>query len=316
MLHQARITISAAMRQQHRQYLVDQHWTGDRLGRLTASLQTALDEPQIYEALAQHLPEMGIDTAWIALFEPEGDDPIAWSLLRAVTAPLQATIRSRDFPPEGWIPDDQPFSLALLPLVGRLGKAGFVAFDTSHLEVIGAIAQQLVAALNTAQLYREATEGRRLAEEANQMKSRFLSTVSHELRTPLNLIVGLSGLLLQEGERGRRAGDRSAVPGDVERIHANAQHLGGLIGDVLDLASSEAGQLRLTKEYVDLGQALRMVAETGSQMAANKGLAWHADLPDSGPWVWGDRMRLRQVALNLVSNAVKFTERGEVSLSL
>ena len=110
------------------------------------------------------------------------------------------------------MPDDQPFSLALLPLVGRLGKSGFVAFDTSHLEVIGAIAQQLVAALNTAQLYREATEGRRLAEEANQMKSRFLSTVSHELRTPLNLIVGLSGLLLQESEEGGCAGAR-AVPG-------------------------------------------------------------------------------------------------------
>ena len=314
-LHQARITISAAMRQQHRQYLVDQHWTGDRLGRLTASLQTALDEPQIYEALAQHLPEMGIDAAWIALFEPEGDDPIAWSLLRAVTAQLQTTIRSRDFPPEGWTPDDRPFSLALLPLVGRLGKTGFVAFDTSHLEVIGAIAQQLVAALNTAQLYREATEGRRLAEEASQLKSRFLSTVSHELRTPLNLIVGLSGLLLQESDEGG-APANEPYRADVERIHANAQHLGSLIGDVLDLASSEAGQLRLTKEFVDLGEALRMVAETGRQLAENKGLAWHATLPDSGPWVWGDRTRLRQVTLNLVSNAVKFTARGAVSLSL
>lgn len=255
-LHQARITISAAMRQQHRQYLVDQHWTGDRLGRLTASLQNALDETQIYDVLAQHLPEMGIDTAWIALFDLEGDDPIAWSQLRAVTAPQQATIRSRDFPPEGWMPDDQPFSMALLPLVGRLGKSGFVAFDTAHLDVIGAIAQQLVAALNTAQLYREATEGRRLAEEANQMKSRFLSTVSHELRTPLNLIVGLSELLMQPGQRDTEPA-AEALQRDVERIHASAKHLGGLISDVLDLASSDAGQLRLTREYVNLGQALR-----------------------------------------------------------
>jgi signal transduction histidine kinase len=61
---------------------------------------------------------------------------------------------------------------------------GYVAFDTAQLDLYGAIVQQLAAALNTAQLYREATEGRRLAEEANQMKSRFLSTVSHELRTP------------------------------------------------------------------------------------------------------------------------------------
>ena len=182
------------------------------------------------------------------------------------------------------MPDDQPFSMALLPLVGRLGKSGFVAFDTAHLDVIGAIAQQLVAALNTAQLYREATEGRRLAEEANQMKSRFLSTVSHELRTPLNLIVGLSELLMQPGQRDTEPA-AEALQRDVERIHASAKHLGGLISDVLDLASSDAGQLRLTREYVNLGQALRVVVETGQQMAADKGLAWHADLPNSGPWV-------------------------------
>ena len=145
------------------------------------------------------------------------------------------------------------------------------------------------------------------------MKSRFLSTVSHELRTPFNLIVGLSELLMQPGQRDTEPASE-ALQRDVERIHASAKHLGGLISDVLDLASSDAGQLRLTREYVNLGQALRVVAETGQQMAADKGLAWHADLPDSGPWVWGDRMRLRQVALNLISNAVKFTERGEVTL--
>ncbi len=110
------------------------------------------------------------------------------------------------------------------------------------------------------------------------MKSRFLSTVSHELRTPFNLIVGLSELLLQPGQSAAEPASE-ALQRDVERIHANAQHLGGLIGDVLDLASSEAGQLRLTQEFVDLGQALRMVAETGQQMAANKGLAWHATCP-------------------------------------
>jgi signal transduction histidine kinase/DNA-binding LacI/PurR family transcriptional regulator/AraC-like DNA-binding protein len=316
-LDQARVALSAAMQRQHRQYVVNERWTANRIGVLTARLLAALDETQVFEVLAWHLPEMGIHTASVALFEADRDDPVAWSVLRNMTAPTQATIRfrSREFPPSELVPGDEPVGLALLPLVNPRGQLGFVAFDTAQLDLYGAIVQQLAAALNTAQLYREATEGRRLAEEANQLKSRFLSTVSHELRTPLNLIVGLCGILLQES-------DESGTPlpetyhKDVERIHANAQHLGWLIGDVLDLASSEAGQLRLANEFVDLNQALRMVVETGRQLAHDKGLVWRTVLPESGPWVWGDRTRLRQVALNLVNNAIKFTARGQVSLTL
>jgi AraC-like DNA-binding protein len=145
------------------------------------------------------------------------------------------------------------------------------------------------------------------------MKSRFLSTVSHELRTPLNLIVGLSGILLQEDDEGQVPLAESYLR-DVEQIQANARHLGGLIGDVLDLASSDAGHLRLANEFVDLGQALGPVVETGRCLAHERGLTWDADLPDSGPWVWGDPTRLRQVVLNLVNNAIKFTPRGQVRL--
>ena len=317
LLDQARVAISAATLRQRQQLVVDQSWTDGRIGLLTARLLNALDETQVYQILAQHLPEMGIRTAAVALLEAEGDDPVAWSTLRTVTAAEQPTcrFRTRDYPPAGLCASEQPFSQALLPLVNPRGQLGYVAFDTRHLELYGAIAQQIAGALNTAQLYREATEGRRLAEEADRMKSRFLSTVSHELRTPLNLIVGLSGILLQGNEE-HRAPLPPATRADIERIYGNAQHLGGLIGDVLDLASSDAGQLRLTHEFVDLGQTLQLVAETGRQLAADKGLAWHADLPESGPWVWGDRTRLRQVALNLIYNAVKFTAAGEVSLRL
>jgi signal transduction histidine kinase/AraC-like DNA-binding protein len=190
-----------------------------------------------------------------------------------------------------------------------------MVFGSEPLDLYGAIVQQLGGAFNTARLYRQAIEDRQLAEEANRMKSRFLSTISHELRTPLNLIVGLSGILLQESEEGDALLPEAAQR-DVERIHAYAQHLGGLIGDVLDLATSDAGQLRLNKSLVDLAEALRMVSESGRQLAFDKGLAWNASIPESGPWVWGDLTRLRQVALNLVHNAVKFTNSGEVSLKV
>ncbi|NMC02585.1 MAG: substrate-binding domain-containing protein [Chloroflexi bacterium] len=313
LLDEARLAVSATLCQQHRHFVVDQRWQADRLGVLTARLLTALDEAEIMQILAHHLPETGIQTAAVAFYEAEGDDPVAWSLLRFVTGPEGAALRfrSREFPPaEGW-PVAPPFTLVLLPLVNQSGRLGYVIFDAAQLELYGAIVQQLAAALNTARLYREATEGRRLAEEANRLKSRFLSTVSHELRTPLNLIVGLCGMLLQASAALPEASRR-----DVERIHMYAQQLSWLISDVLDLASSEGGQLRLTHEYVDLSETFHVVAETGRQLAGDKGLLWEEMLPAAGPWVWGDRTRLRQIALNLVTNAVKFTARGRVSLTV
>jgi signal transduction histidine kinase/DNA-binding LacI/PurR family transcriptional regulator/CheY-like chemotaxis protein len=317
MLDQARQTISSQMQRQHRHSIVDQRWSSSRLSLLTAGLQTALDEARIYEILAQHLHEMNIRLAMVVLFEDQEKDGAAYSVLHNAVQPEQALIRfpSSAFPPAGVFAADRPAQLTLIPLVDQTGQLGYVVFGTAYFDLYGAIVQQLGGAFNTARLYREATEGRRLAEEANRMKSRFLSTISHELRTPLNLIVGLSGMVLRESDEGD-APLPEAARKDVDRIHAYSQHLGGLIGDVIDLATSDAGQLRLNNENVNLSQALRMVAESGSQLAADKGLAFEASLPETGPWVWGDQTRLRQVALNLINNAIKFTTQGSVRLWL
>ncbi|MEP0804619.1 MAG: substrate-binding domain-containing protein [Chloroflexota bacterium] len=317
LLDEARVTISKQMQQQYRLYALTERWASSRLSLLTARLLTALDESQIYDILERYLPDLDIQTAMVGLFEPEGDDPFAWTILRNALDSHQTLIRfrSQDFPPEGLFPKDRSFSLTLIPLTDQTGQIGFMVFNTAHLNLYGAIVQQLGSALNTARLYRQATEARRAAEEANRLKSRFLSTISHELRAPLNLIVGLSGLILEEGDE-HPVPIPDATRRDIERVHAYAQHLGGLIGDVIDLASSGAGQLRLQYEAVDLGETLQVAAESGAQLALDNGLAWHADLPESGPWVWGDRTRLRQVVLNLVNNAIKFTPHGEVSLSL
>ncbi len=317
LLTEARVTISAHMRRQHQQYVVDERWTSSRLSLLTARLLTALDELQIYEILATHLPAMAIHTALLGWFEAAGADPVAWTTIRDTVHPAQDLVHipSREFPPARLFPPETPFILTLIPLVDQSGQLGFMVFDAAHFDLYGSIVQQVGSALNTARLYRQATEGRRLAEEANGMKSRFLSTISHELRMPLNLIVGLSSMVLRESEE-REPPLPEPTRDDLDRIHAYAQHLGGLIGDVIDLATSDAGQLRLNNTTVDLGQALRLVVESGNQLAAAKGLAWEAHLPTTGPWVWGDPTRLRQVALNLITNAVKFTTSGGVRLWL
>jgi len=316
MLDEARIAISAQVQQQYYQYVLNERWNSSRLSLLTARFLTALEEEQIYNILARYLPELGIELANLVIFEPEGDDPFAWSVLRNVLntqEPLRR-FRSREFQPDDLFPN-HTHQLTIIPLTDQTGQIGFMIFDTGKLDLFGAIVQQLGSALNTARLYRQTIEARQAAEEANRLKSRFLSTISHELRTPLNLVVGLSGLMVEESEA-----EDTSLPErtrrDIERIFAYSQHLGGLINDVIDLASSEAGQLRLHFEAVDLNETLRIIAESGAQLAQDKGLRWYTDFPDEPVWVWGDRTRLRQVALNLVSNAVKFTSHGEVSLRL
>jgi signal transduction histidine kinase/DNA-binding response OmpR family regulator len=318
LMKEAQVLLSRQMQNQHRNYVLRERWTSSRMSLLTDRLLDALDETQIYEILAAHLPDLGIDTAMLALLEADEADPAAWSNIHNIFEPREfLRIPSREFPPHAWTDSGKPFRLTLIPLVAHSdsGQLGFMAFGAEHLDLYGAIVQQLGGAFNTARLYRQAVQDRQVAEEANRMKSRFLSTISHELRTPLNLIVGLSSFLLQEGE-----GENSQIPEstqkDIKRIHAYAQHLGGLIGDVIDLATLDAGRFRLNKELIDLGDALQMVAESGSQMATDKNLIWRAEIPDTGPWVLGDRTRLRQVILNLVNNAIKFTQQGEIRLSL
>ena len=316
-LDAAQFTISAQMQRQYRSYVLQERWTSNRLSLLTDRLLDALDEEQIHKILAKHLPDLNIRTAMLARFEAKEDDLVAGSTLRNVLDVQQPPIHflSREFPPVGLFDEQQPFQLTLIPLVAHEAQLGYVVFGTEQLDLYGAVVQQLGGAFNTARLYRQAVEDRQLAEDANRMKSRFLSTISHELRTPLNLIVGLSGVLLREHEEGD-APLPEPVQRDVERIQAYAQHLGGLIGDVLDLTTSDAGQLRLHKELVNLGDVLRMANESGRQLATDKGLRWQASIPENGPWVWGDLTRLRQVALNLVNNAIKFTSNGEIRLSV
>ncbi len=316
-LGEARNVISERMQRQHAEHVINQKWRTSQIGHLTNRFLLTSNEAQILEVLSSELPVMGIKRASLSFFEMDGDDPVGWSVLHLIPDNVLSPIRfpTRQFPPQGLYPLQRAFSLVVVPLVCPTGQVGIIAYDSTDIELAGAITQQVAAALNNARLYAQATEGRKLAEEANNLKSRFLSMVSHELRTPLNLVVGLSEILLQKHGLGARLLPISFRK-DIEQIYASAQHLGRLIRDVLDLAGSQAGTLHLANELLDLGDTLEMVSATGRQLANDKGLTWRDVFPETRLWVWGDRTRLRQVALNLVSNAVKFTERGEVSLQV
>jgi signal transduction histidine kinase/DNA-binding response OmpR family regulator len=289
--------------------------TSDRLGLMTSELLSALDIPSIADILAHHLPQLGFQHALAAHYTPPEDDPLSHATVLLNTG-MPESITGKDFlthqfPPPGLFPSEATFQMAIFPLLIDELTNGFVALSATHFELCAAIVHNLASALRSSQLFHDALEGRQLAEEANRLKSRFLSMVSHELRTPLSLIVGLSEMVLHEESMLTDAASR-----DIEQINTSAQHLASLIGDVLDLASSEAGRLRILREPLNLTEVLSVAVKIGEQMAHERGLAWSAQLPQQGPWVIGDRTRLRQVTLNLINNAIKFTSKGQVVLNV
>ena len=148
------------------------------------------------------------------------------------------------------------------------------------------------------------------AEIASRAKSDFLANMSHELRTPLNAIIGITEMLREDAED---EGQEDLIE-PLERIHRAGKHLLHLINDILDLSKIEAGRLELSLEDVDLAHLLHEMAKTAEPLAERNGNRLHARMAEGLGRMRADPIRLRQVVLNLLSNACKFTERGEVVL--
>lgn len=148
------------------------------------------------------------------------------------------------------------------------------------------------------------------AEAADQLKSAFLATMSHELRTPLNSIIGFTGIILQ-GIVGPLNDEQKK---QLNMVRTSAQHLLALINDVLDISKMEAGQVRIVQENFDLRPVIEKVAESMRPLAGKKGLELTCVISREIASMTGDSRRVAQVLLNLVSNAIKFTERGSVKI--
>jgi signal transduction histidine kinase len=149
------------------------------------------------------------------------------------------------------------------------------------------------------------------AEAADHLKSAFLATMSHELRTPLNSIIGFSGVL-EQGLAGPLNPEQSK---QMAMVRSSAKHLLDLINDVLDLSKIEAGELRVSSEPFDLRALLEGAVETIRPLADKKGLALGLDIADSIHTTNSDQRRVEQILLNLLGNAVKFTQKGEVAVT-
>jgi signal transduction histidine kinase len=227
-----------------------------------------------------------------------------------------------DFLPNPSLPDTRS-EMAIPMVVGNtligvldLQDTMVDGFDSHDVSIKSALASQIAVAVDnlnkideSLRVERETAERLR---EVDRLKSQFLANMSHELRTPLNSIIGYSEILLDgdDGELNEEAHE------DVETIHQSGQHLLELINDILDVAKIEAGEMRLERRSVDLVKIASEVLHTAEVLVKDKPIT--LDLLPSGDLlpVYADPVRLRQIMMNLVSNAIKFTEHGSVTIGL
>lgn len=192
----------------------------------------------------------------------------------------------RSVPPQGFGPDD-------IPVLSTLGD-------------------QLAIAIENARLYQEQLETAEKLVEVDQLKNQFLANMSHELRTPLNSIIGFSRVIL----KGIDGPLTDLQTQDLNAIYNSGKLLLRLINDVLDISKIAAGKMELSFEQVDLVEIIRGVFSTTKALVKDKPeIELRENVPDTMPLITADATRIRQVLLNLMSNAAKFTEKGYIELS-
>jgi signal transduction histidine kinase/CheY-like chemotaxis protein len=158
-------------------------------------------------------------------------------------------------------------------------------------------------------------EARREADEARRTKTEFANTLSHELRTPLNLIIGFSEMMVIAPQRYYDETLPEVYRDDVEAIYRNSSHILSLVDDVLDLAQVEAHRMPLRRECVPVDQIVEQSVACVRGLLRDKGLDLTVSLPPSLPNVWVDPVRVRQVIVNLVSNAARYTDAGRIGIA-
>jgi signal transduction histidine kinase/AraC-like DNA-binding protein/DNA-binding response OmpR family regulator/ABC-type sugar transport system substrate-binding protein len=266
-----------------------------------------LDQPDQAQASPVSIPVTGSGVLGQALMHNE---PIF----------IPDTRRSPRFAPDPWWPNTR--TRVVLPI--RLGDKVLGLLDLhsnqstlrARQELVGlqSLADQLGIAMSNADLYGEALKARAEAEKADQLKTRLLANVSHELRTPLNTILGYMKTALDSAHT-YHVDLPTTILKDLQHVYHSAEHLLHVINDLLDLSRAEIGELAVSPEMMAPQPFLTEVFHSIANSAAAQGdLSWRLQLPDRLPTIQADPVRLRQILLNLLSNACKFTDTGEIVL--
>jgi PAS domain S-box-containing protein len=225
---------------------------------------------------------------------------------------------SPDFLPNPLLPDTKS-ELAVPMIVGdeligvldvQSDKVNY--FSEDELRIQRTLADQIAVAVKNARAFRVQQETAERLREVDRLKSQFLANMSHELRTPLNSIIGYAEVLLDgiDGDLSDEAVE------DVEAIHGGGKHLLSIINDILDLAKIEAGQMFVERKATDLVKVSEEVVHSLQILIKDKGIYLNFEKEDDLPETFADPLRLRQIVYNLVNNAIKFTEKGGITIGI
>jgi PAS domain S-box-containing protein len=246
-------------------------------------------------------------------------DSIVARVARTRKGALENNVRrTLDFLPHPLLPETRA-EMALPMLVGgkligvldlQSDRSDF--FTNEDLNVQTTLAAQIAVAVENANQYAVQVQTAVKLREVDQLKSEFLASMSHELRTPLNSIIGFADVLLEglDGDLNDRMEE------DVRLIRESGNHLKGLIGDILDMSKIEAGRMDLRYEEIDMVQFTNDLVATAASLAQEKNLYLHLDIDEATTPILADRTRLRQIMWNIVGNAIKFTEKGGITISI
>jgi signal transduction histidine kinase len=228
-------------------------------------------------------------------------------------------LQDKNYLPNPLLPDTR--SELVVPMLFRGDLVGVLdlqakeanRFTADDIKIMMTLAEQVAIAIMNARLFEEVQSALKNAERANQVKSAFLASMSHELRTPLNAILNFSQFIASG-----MLGPVNAEQVDLlQKLTASGKHLLSLINDVLDISKIESGSLQLfIEDGVNLSEELNTVIASGKILLKDKPVELRTDIDSNLPHISGDKRRIRQIMLNLVSNACKFTESGHVTLSL
>ncbi len=247
--------------------------------------------------------------------EPEAPKSVIW-MVHNTDQPFVVNNVAQDpnHRPHPLLPDTQAEMAVPLKIGDRVMGALDVqsseidAFSLDDVAVLQILADQIAVAVDNARSFEITQQAMEEIRELDRLKSQFLANMSHELRTPLNSIIGFSRVIL----KGIDGPINETQQQDLEAIHSSGQHLLNMINDILDLSKVEAGKMELAIEEVELNDIIMGVMSTATGLIKETSITLTHDIPADLPTVYADRTRVRQVLLNLLQNATKFTEDGNI----